>query len=120
MKTSYIKLISKINNSVRGHNKFFVTGLNVSDLKVLKFLYKERVIYSFRRVNKSSYEIAAKDKISFKALAKPSRSFFFGYRDLCKLKYATKNLVFSTTSGLKDLRSCLKTKKGGLLSILIS
>ena len=120
MKTSYIKLISKINNAVKSQNKSFITNLNTSDLEVLKFLYKEKAIYSFRRVNRSMYEVFVKDHVLFKPLAKPSRSFFLAYKDLCKLKYGTKSLVVSTNKGLKDLKSCLKHKRGGLLSTLIS
>ena len=120
MKTSYIKLISKINNAVKSQNKSFITNLNTSDLEVLKFLYKEKAIYSFRRVNRSMYEVFVKDHVFFKPLAKPSRSFFLAYKDLCKLKYGTKSLIVSTNKGLKDLKSCLEHKRGGLLSILIS
>ena len=120
MKTSYIKLVSKINNAVKSQNKSFTTNLNTSDLEVLKFLYKEKAIYSFKRINRSTYEVFVKDQVLFKPLAKPSRSFFLAYKDLCKLKYGTKSLVVSTNKGLKNLKSCLEEKKGGLLSILIS
>ena len=133
LKTSYmnietIRILNVIKNGSLVNLESVVTDSNKLSQSILKFLYKEGLILSYKIKKKSKFynntsEILIQLRHYFgkpvlrklKVLSFPSKPMCISYKSICRISAKNKVFAFSTIQGLLTLNECKKQRLGGVL-----
>lgn len=123
MNSSLINFLIAIKNAANLNKEYLSFYYSKKFLLIAKILYKEGLIQDFY-IKKSKYsQIIIILKYSFfdncyKSLtifSKPSKKFFFSYKDISKLYEKHVLYIFSTNLGYLTSLECKQKKIGGIL-----
>lgn len=128
MNTETIKILYALKNGSLVNLESITTNSNKLSQSILKFLYKEGFILSYKIKQKLNYhnntsEIDVQLRHYFgkpvlnkiKLMSFPSKPLHISYKSLCRINEKNKVFVFSTIKGLLTLNECKKFKVGGIL-----
>ena len=124
MNINLIKFLITLKNASILRKEHILIKNNRLCLQIVKTLYKEGLIQSFKieifsnikflQINlRYFYEKSVFD--SLKLLSTPSRKIYLSMYSLSKIKNNKKLMLFSTTKGILNLTDCKKKKIGGKL-----
>lgn len=128
MNIQTIKFLNKLKNASLINNEFITVDSNKFIHLLLKFLYKEGFILSFKIKEKDSFHNNTTEALvilryfynkpifrDLKIISSPSKNTVLSYRSLSRITSKKNILVFSTIKGLLSLDECKKFKVGGIL-----
>lgn len=115
-------LISHLKNGSAANRSFVRINLNSHTLSLLKVLYREGYILSYKIClgGKSAvvylryYFNSSVLKYS-RIYSKPSNQIFLRYVDLCRIESRRRSLFVSTNKGVISLLDCKKLRSGGVI-----
>jgi ribosomal protein S8 len=122
MRHSLIYFLINIKNHYKLRKEFLVQNFTNNFFKIVKLLYKEGFIQSYRILKigfntkiqlilRSIYNKSVINSICI--ISKPSNNVFLRYRDLTYLSSQNSIFILSTSKGLFTHTDCIKKKIGG-------
>lgn len=119
--SSCCNLLTLLKNASRVRKKFVFSPKNKFSSNLLKVLYKEGLISSFRVTPKNDLlKIQLKYSSSGKSclndvvfMSKPGNFLYLSYYDICKLSSGSGVFLISTKEGILTNQQCIRTKLGG-------
>ena len=121
MNTTFVYSLINLKNSSILKKKVTTLHYNEFLLNVLKLLYKEGFIVSYK-VKLKKVDVYLKyscDNIGFldnlKLMSKPSKLNYISILDVCRFTEKKKIFLVSTNTGLKNNFDCKKSNVGGKL-----
>jgi small subunit ribosomal protein S8 len=128
MNTNLIKFLVKLKNASFAQKETIAVDFNLSHIELLKILYLEGLIQSFRverenATKKKSLFIKVTLRYfhnkpilkSLKIFSKPSHLKYIKYSDICKIRDSKFMFFLSTTRGILTSIECKREKMGGKL-----
>lgn len=127
MNITTIHNLNKLKNASYVNHELAHIDSNKLTEKLLKLLYKEGFILSYRIKKNSKFISFPKSVVSLrylynrpifknlKIISSPSQRRFFGLKNISRLSSKNNLLVFSTNLGLLTLNECKKFGLGGIL-----
>jgi ribosomal protein S8 len=116
---SLINAISSLKNIQTANKGFIVTKNTKMIKKVLKLLYKEKLIRAYESIGAYIKVYVNLDNsinlINAKIFSSGSKEKHVSYLELCKMSLKHKVIVVSTPFGLLTSFECKKVKSGGKL-----
>jgi ribosomal protein S8 len=129
MNIETIKFLIKLKNASTVNQESFYSNVNKLSQNLLKILYKEGFVLSFRiKKRDSSYDSnTTTSKINLryshnksvfrylKIVSSPSKRRYFCLKSISRINSKRNLFVFSTNKGLLTINECKKLKVGGVL-----
>lgn len=128
MNVETIRFLNQLKNTSLGNVQKFQTKSNKLILGLLKLLYKEGYIISFKKVLRDNYLNETSDfyvhtrnlegKQLFKDLkiiSTPAYQKYYSIKTINRLESKKKLIVFSTDKGIMTLSDCKRKHVGGVL-----
>ena len=114
-------LLTQLKNASKVRKKFIFFSKNKFSYNLLKVLYREGLISSFKIISTSNLlKIQLKYSSSGKScfnnvvfISKPGNSTYYSYFDLCKLSTSTGLFLISTKEGILTNQQCIRIRSGG-------
>jgi len=121
MKTSLINFLNAVKTASISRKTFLKLHINTQIVDLLKILYKENYILSFKIVNTFSFlaEIHLKTHLNtnifqnLKIYSIKAHGIFFCFKDLNRIIQKNTFFLLSTIAGLKSLEECKRLRLGG-------
>jgi small subunit ribosomal protein S8 len=125
MNKSIANFLIKLKNSSLVNKEIINIRLENVILKIIKFLYKEGFIQSFK-VNLETKNILIYLRYSFnksilkniKIVSLPSKQLYIKYKELTRISSKNNFILVSTSVGLKTSLECKKNHLGGKILFL--
>ena len=127
MNIETIKFLNQLKNASLVNHENVCVKSNRLIQSLLKLLYKEGVILSFRTKKFEPLKFTFKSFINLryfynkaifkhlKIMSSPSKRRYFCLKNICRISSKKNIFVFSTNKGLLTLNGCKKLKVGGVL-----
>ena len=128
MNIQTIKFLNKLKNASLVNQDFFQINSNKLIASVLKILYKEGFVLSYKIRPKKNFLNLKKEAIvhlryvhskpvfkDLKIISTPSHTIFMAHTTICRIVSKKNILIFSTNKGLLTGNECKKFKIGGIL-----
>lgn len=128
MNIGTIRLLNSIKNASMTNTDLVCVNSNKLVQSVIKILYREGLILSFKVRRKENYlnntsEVLVYLKYYFeksnltrlKIISSPSRKIHISYKNMTRISCKGRVVIFSTTKGLLTLDECRKHRVGGIL-----
>jgi small subunit ribosomal protein S8 len=128
MNIGTIRLLNSIKNASMTNTDLVCVNSNKLVQSVIKILYREGLILSFKVRRKENYlnntsEVLVYLKYHFeksnltrlKIISSPSRKIHISYKNMTRISCKGRVVIFSTTKGLLTLDECRKHRVGGIL-----
>jgi ribosomal protein S8 len=127
MNIETIKNLNKLKNASSVNHELIALNANILTQNVLKCLYKEGFILSYRNMHIHDKNSPSKLLVKMRYLynksifqhlkikSSSSKRIFFSLKDISKMSSKKSLLVFSTNKGLLTLNECKKLRVGGIL-----
>jgi small subunit ribosomal protein S8 len=128
MNLETIKFLNQLKNASLGNLEKIKTRSNNLILNLLKVLYKEGYILSFRRILKEDYLNETSEFLihiknpngkqlfkDLKIISTPSNQKYFSLKDINRMESKRKLIIFSTDKGILTLTECKRNYVGGIL-----
>ena len=128
MNTVTIRLLNILKNSSITNTEFVCVNSNQLAQSIVKILYREGYILSFKFRKKENYTNNTSEILVYlrylynksnlrklKIISSPSRKISISYKQLTRISSKNKLFLFSTTKGLLTLEECKQKKVGGIL-----
>lgn len=128
MNIGTIRLLNSIKNASMANADLVCVNSNKLVQSVIKILYREGLILSFKVRRKENYvnntsEVLVYLKYFFeksnltrlKIISTPSRKIHISYKNMTRISCKGRVVIFSTTKGLLTLDECRRHRVGGIL-----
>jgi ribosomal protein S8 len=128
MNVETIKFLNQLKNASLVHHESVQTNSNKLIQNLMKILYKEGFILSFRTKKRENfYNLTSESHVSLryfynkpifrnlKIVSSPSRRRYFGIKSISRINSKKNLLIFSTNKGLLTLNDCKRLNIGGIL-----
>jgi len=128
MNIGTIRLLNSIKNASMTNTDLVCVNSNKLVQSVIKILYREGLILSFKVRRKENYlnntsEVLVYLKYYFeksnltrlKIISSPSRKIHMSYKNMTRISCKGRVVIFSTIKGLLTLDECRKHRVGGIL-----
>ena len=116
MSLIFIQFLNKLKNTYLKKKPFFLSFYNNSILLLIKILYSEGLIQSFKILFDNTVKVYLRyynnlnPFETLKILSKSSSNTFLKYSDLCRLYNRNKFVLISTDKGFKTFIECKRIK----------
>lgn len=128
MNIETIKFLNQLKNASLVHHESIQTNSNRLIQSLMKILYKEGFILSFRTKKKDNYFNLTSESFvnlryfynkpifrNLKIMSSPTKRRYFGIKSISRISSKKNLLIFSTNKGLLTLNDCKRLNIGGIL-----
>lgn len=121
MNLETIKILNKLKNNDLIHKKRIVISKNKSSIQIIKLLYREGYILSYKNKENSTLEVNLKEYVripafkNLKICSTASKTLYLSYKHIASLNTKKSLYVFSTNKGIITGNECKNYNLGGVL-----
>ena len=128
MNIGTIRLLNSIKNASMTNTELVCVNSNKLVQSVIKILYREGLILSFKVRRKKNYINNTSEVLVYlryfynksvltrlRIISSPSRKIHISYKNLTRICCKNRVFIFSTIKGLLTLDECKKNRVGGIL-----